>query len=582
MNADIINDSTILIVDDNQTNLGVLFDYLSGLGFTVIPVKSGKRAIKLMQRQPCDIVLLDIMMPDMDGYETCRRLKTHPTTKDIPVIFMSALSETVDKVKGFKTGAVDYITKPYEYEEVLARIEIHLTLQHMQRQLNEKNQALHHARMQAESLQEVAMYLNRSLEQNTVLEKMLEQLGRIMQYDSVGVFLKKGNSLVLSTGIGVDANHIGSRIDVLGNNPTVAQVFKKKQSLVIANIYTELDWELLSNGRRIHSWVGSPFLVDEEVIGVLSVENVQVGVYNDTDAHILQAYANQAAVAIHNARLFQQIQAANEKMQKELALAQEVQHSLLPSDHTNWSDIDITCYMKAAREIGGDFYDYRAFQIDNGSTTLTKYGIALGDISGKGVSAALLMAMCLAQLDNYLSSDISPKQLLETLDTVIMPYFKPLNQNCAMVYVEIIIPDSASTFPLHRGGAKGGIAKMVNAGCVMPLIKRLNGSVEWVQIGGMPLGIGLGSETGYMEATIELQQGDMSILTSDGVVEAMNEHNEMFGFERLEHVVELFSPDRRGSENPCGLMLEHVKNVVMAYIGNVELHDDLTIVVVGM
>lgn len=134
-----IKNSTILIVDDNPTNLGVLFDYLSNLGFNVLVSQDGENALVLVQDEKPDIILLDIMMPGIDGFEVCKRLKENPSVRDIPIIFISALSETFDKVTGFEIGGVDYITKPFQQEEVLARISSHLTIKRQKEILNELN-----------------------------------------------------------------------------------------------------------------------------------------------------------------------------------------------------------------------------------------------------------------------------------------------------------------------------------------------------------------------------------------------------------------------------------------------------------
>jgi putative two-component system response regulator len=133
---------TILAVDDNPVNLELLFDLLDNAGFEVLVSQNGQSALKRAKNTHPDIILLDIMMPDMDGFETCRRLKADETTKDIPIIFMTALSETVDKVRGFALGAVDYITKPIDPEEVLARVNTHLTMQRLQNELKAKNAML--------------------------------------------------------------------------------------------------------------------------------------------------------------------------------------------------------------------------------------------------------------------------------------------------------------------------------------------------------------------------------------------------------------------------------------------------------
>jgi two-component system, cell cycle sensor histidine kinase and response regulator CckA len=150
-----VTPSTILIVDDTPTNLNVLFDFLRNSGFKVLVAQSGKSALQKVEYAKPDLILLDILMPDMDGFETCQLLKAQESTKDTPIIFMTALSETVEKVKGLRLGAVDYITKPFQQEEVLARIQLHLNLRNLTRQVQEQNAQLERQiqeRIQAEKL----------------------------------------------------------------------------------------------------------------------------------------------------------------------------------------------------------------------------------------------------------------------------------------------------------------------------------------------------------------------------------------------------------------------------------------------
>jgi signal transduction histidine kinase len=127
--------SKILIVDDMPENVSVLFEFLTKQSFNVFVAENGKRALQVVKMTKIQLILLDILMPEMDGFETCKRLKAEPETKDIPIIFITALSDTVNKVKGFKLGAADYITKPFQEEEVLARITTHLNLHQLQQQL---------------------------------------------------------------------------------------------------------------------------------------------------------------------------------------------------------------------------------------------------------------------------------------------------------------------------------------------------------------------------------------------------------------------------------------------------------------
>ncbi|MCK6602448.1 MAG: hybrid sensor histidine kinase/response regulator [Bacteroidetes bacterium] len=133
---------TILMVDDNPINLNVLLDALKHHGFKLLAAKSGEEAIQRASFAKPDLILLDVLMPGIDGFETCRILKENEETADIPVIFMTALADTVDKVRGFSLGAVDYITKPFQHEEVLSRVNAHLMIQDLKRSLEAKNEEL--------------------------------------------------------------------------------------------------------------------------------------------------------------------------------------------------------------------------------------------------------------------------------------------------------------------------------------------------------------------------------------------------------------------------------------------------------
>ena len=129
----------IVIIDDTPANLRLLASLLSDRGYQVRPFPSGKLALAGLERCNPDLILLDIQMPQMDGYEVCQILKAQPRTRDIPIIFISALSEALDKVKAFSCGGIDYITKPFQAEEVIARVGTHIKLNHLQKQLQHQN-----------------------------------------------------------------------------------------------------------------------------------------------------------------------------------------------------------------------------------------------------------------------------------------------------------------------------------------------------------------------------------------------------------------------------------------------------------
>jgi diguanylate cyclase (GGDEF)-like protein len=133
---------TLLVVDDQPNNIKVLFDFLVESGYRVLVAQDGESALEKAANAVPHLVLLDVMMPGIDGFETCRRLKLNEKTKDIPVIFMTALSDTPYSVKGFEVGAVDYVTKPIQQEEILARINTQLTIRKMYLELEEKTRVL--------------------------------------------------------------------------------------------------------------------------------------------------------------------------------------------------------------------------------------------------------------------------------------------------------------------------------------------------------------------------------------------------------------------------------------------------------
>ena len=135
---------SILLVDDNPTNLQVLFQTLDGVGCKLLIAKNGEMAISIAGKALPDLILLDIMMPGIDGYEVCRQLKSNAATSDIPVIFLSALGDTEDKVKGLQLGAVDYITKPFQPDEVIARVNTHLTIHRLKREVESQKDQLEH------------------------------------------------------------------------------------------------------------------------------------------------------------------------------------------------------------------------------------------------------------------------------------------------------------------------------------------------------------------------------------------------------------------------------------------------------
>jgi two-component system, sensor histidine kinase and response regulator len=142
MNQEAVPPASVLVVDDTIENLRLLSSMLEEHGYEVRPVTNGRQALQAVERDPPDLILLDITMPEMDGYEVCRRLRATERSKDVPVIFLTALTDTADKLRAFDMGGVDYITKPFQFEEVLARVKTHVALRRAQVALAESYKRL--------------------------------------------------------------------------------------------------------------------------------------------------------------------------------------------------------------------------------------------------------------------------------------------------------------------------------------------------------------------------------------------------------------------------------------------------------
>lgn len=190
MDTGISEKGIILIVDDTPTNLEVLLDLLEADGFKVVVAEDGERAIALAEYAPPDVILLDILMPGIDGFETCRRLKISSITQEIPVIFLTAVTDNVDKVKGLHLGAVDYITKPLNHEEVLARVNTHFRLQSLTKRLTEQNERLEKEIQQRQQLEAEREQAFRALQRSEA------RFRRLIESNVIGVVFSMTNGTI--------------------------------------------------------------------------------------------------------------------------------------------------------------------------------------------------------------------------------------------------------------------------------------------------------------------------------------------------------------------------------------------------
>jgi signal transduction histidine kinase len=292
---------TLLLVDDTPTNLSVLSEYLKQYGFKVIVARDGDSGIKRAQYAQPDIILLDVMMPGIDGFETCRRLKADALTRDIPVIFMTALAGTDDKVKGFSAGAVDYVTKPLQQEEVLARLTTHLKIQALTHSLQRRNQQLEASHLVA---QRITSILNLEQLLLTVVGLIQTQFG----YYFVGVWLASPDKkMILQAGSGQDIHQQLATGFVLPTEVAhvITEACQSGQAAIIADIQTDPRHLTFQELPATCAELVLPLNFGSETLGVLDIHSEHFGAF-DADSQItLQIMANQIAIAIHNAHQYQ-------------------------------------------------------------------------------------------------------------------------------------------------------------------------------------------------------------------------------------------------------------------------------------
>lgn len=185
--------SQVLIVDDNPLNLQVLVDFLAGSqNFTVLMAKDSYKALNIAQKRVPDLILLDINMPGLNGYEVAKKLKANSQLKHIPIIFISALTETESKVEGFRVGGTDYITKPFQKDEVLARVEAQLRISNLQKELRENYHKLEQKNEQLKSQSIELKELNEGLEIK-VNQRTEELRNSLMELERAQISLEKTN-----------------------------------------------------------------------------------------------------------------------------------------------------------------------------------------------------------------------------------------------------------------------------------------------------------------------------------------------------------------------------------------------------
>ncbi len=338
MNAENDFEGTVLVVDDHPTNLRILIDTLNEAGFKTLIADSGDRALRQTAHQPPDLILLDVLMPGIDGFATCRRLKENPITADIPVIFMTALTDVSDKIKGFEAGAVDYVTKPFQQEEVLARVSTHLTIHNLQKEIEAKNAQLQRKNSQLEQeiverkrAEEETRHRNReltllnrviaasvdSLETEVILETVCRELAQAFGLSQAIALLFNPEKTALmvvakyltgeqKTALRPRSGQTWPKTIPLPDNPLFRELRNRQEPLVINNPLNNphlASFRDMLDQNSLAAMLILPLVIEGEVVG--SLELVSTGAYDFSAEEIRlgQSVADQTSGALDRARL---------------------------------------------------------------------------------------------------------------------------------------------------------------------------------------------------------------------------------------------------------------------------------------
>ncbi len=345
----------ILVVDDIIANLDLLVKILGEHGYQVRAALNGPRALATVRKKLPDLVLLDVVMPEMSGYQVCERLKADERTRDIPVIFISALNEVFDKVKAFSVGGVDYITKPFHVEEVLARVKTHMALRNTQKSLQQEiverkwaEDALQQRNSDLALLNRVSHDLAATLDLPQIATQLLQATAEIVGAEVALLWLwdegdreDEQGELVCWAIFHRGQDHPPTGLRLRSGQGIAGAVMQSGESIVIS---TSDDPRFLPGfaeqaGFHTTSLVATPLQVRNRTIGVLEVVNKLDGDFDTADRILIETVSASAAIAIDNATLVEVLSQRTVELEERTVELEERNEELDAFAHTVAHDL---------------------------------------------------------------------------------------------------------------------------------------------------------------------------------------------------------------------------------------------------
>ena len=397
-------------------------------------------------------------------------------------------------------------------------------------------------------LNEIARELTSILNLDELLKRIAELLSRLINYQMFSILLvdPTGEKLQHRFSLRFQEN-IHLKHDIPIGEGVVGYAVQQKEVVLVSDVTKDSHYILLNPETR--SELAAPLIYKDKVIGVLDLEHTRRGFFTDDHERTITTLAAQVAIAIENARLYEQIERQEKRLERDLALARELQFRLLPQAPPHLANLEVAAKFSPARAIGGDLYDFVNY-------SLSRFAIVIGDVSGKGAPAAIYAALVSGILRSHAPIEPGPAEMLSAVNFSLGER-RIDGQFVSIIYA--IWDDPNRTL------------QVANSGLPRPLYCH-DGKIEVIEATGLPLG--LFDDAEYDEFTFRAKPGDMFVFFSDGILDARNKAGDMFGRQRVEEII------GKSWEFPADWVVDSLFKAVAEHAAGVETFDDQTVVAI--
>ncbi|MDP9402403.1 MAG: SpoIIE family protein phosphatase [Actinomycetota bacterium] len=500
--------ATILLVDDRPENLVALEAVLEPLGHSLLCAGSGEEALKHLLVHDVALILLDVQMPGMDGFEAAARIKERERTRDIPIIFLTAYSkDAVDAMEGFSHGAVDYVTKPFVVGLLQAKVSVFIELYQKTQELRRQSEVLalrldQHFETEARNLRKLAdaaVVINSTLSLEAILGVINDSAREVIgahEAETLITAARDAHSAERSRSFSSKYEGWAATAGVADLSGIYSVVWERNEPVrmtkkeIEASFASRGVFDVSATHPMLEGWLAVPLAGRTgRSLGLIQVADKIEGDFTEGDEVVLVQLAQLAAVAIENA----------ERYEHEHHIAETLQRSLLPDDMPAVAGLELSaCYQPGSVgiQVGGDWYD--VFVLDE-----RRVALVVGDVVGRGTRAAAVMGQLRTAIRAYAVHGLAPAELMTSLDRVLQGVSG--SAMATAVYVVLDLEDRS--------------VEAVSAGHPQPLLVPPSGPARYLQLDAhVPLGVL--SVPVFQSSTAILDPGSLLLFFTDGLVES--------------------------------------------------------------